>query len=76
MAPCSTKMRRTTRALAPMVFRMAMSRLFSMTSMMSDETMFRVATSTIRPMAIEMAIFSRKSASKSCELRRDQSSVR
>ena len=56
-----------------MVFRMAMSRLFSMTSRMSEATMFSAATMTIRPMVIEMAIFSMPSAEKSDWFRSAQS---
>ena len=55
----------TLRAPAPMVFRMPMSRCFSMTSRMSDATMFSAATMTMRPIVSEMAIFSRPSAEKS-----------
>ena len=46
------------RALAPIVFRMAMSRCFSITSRISDATMFSAATMTMRPIVSEMAIFS------------------
>ena len=42
-----------------------MSRLFSMTSSTSDAMMFSAATMTIRPMVIEMAIFSSQSAENS-----------
>ena len=52
-------------ALAPMVFRIAMSRCFSMTSRISDATIFSAATMTISPMVSEMAIFSSQSAEKS-----------
>ena len=55
----------TLRALAPIVFRMAMSRCFSITSRMSDATMLSAATMTMRPMVSEMAIFSSQSAEKS-----------
>ena len=55
----------TRRDEVPIVFRMAMSRLFSMTSRMSDATMCSAATMTIRPMAIEIAIFSSQSAENS-----------
>ncbi len=43
-----------------------MSRLFSITSSTSDATMLSAATVTIRPMAIDIAIFSSHSAEKSC----------
>ena len=42
-----------------------MSRLFSITSRISDATMFSAATITIRPMVIEIAIFSSHSAENS-----------
>ena len=42
-----------------------MSRCFSITSRISDATMFSAATITIRPMVIEIAIFSSDSAEKS-----------
>ena len=42
-----------------------MSRLFSMTSSISDATMFSAATMTMRPMVIEIAIFSSHSAENS-----------
>ena len=42
-----------------------MSRLFSMTSRTSDATMFSAATITMRPIVIEIAIFSSHSAEKS-----------
>ncbi len=50
---------------APIVLRMAMSRLFSITSSTSDATMLSAATITIRPIVIEIAIFSSQSAEKS-----------
>ncbi len=52
-------------ALAPMVFRMAMSRCFSITSRISDATMFSAATMTMSPIVSEMATFSSQSAEKS-----------
>jgi hypothetical protein len=54
---------------------MAMSRLFCLTSRMSDEMMLSAPTITMRPMVIEMAIFSSDSAENSDWFRRDQSSV-
>ena len=62
VAPCSTKMRRITRAGVPIVRRIAMSRLFSITRSTSDATMLSAATMTMRPMAREMATFSSHSA--------------
>ena len=59
--------------VAPIVFRMAMSRLFSMTSSTSDATMLSAATMTMRPMVIEIAIFSSHSAEKSELFISDQS---
>ena len=56
------KIRRMLLAGLPIVFRMAMSRLFSMTSRISEATMFSAATITISPMVIEIAIFSSHSA--------------
>ena len=53
-----------------------MSRLFSITSRTSDATMFSAATITMRPMVIEMAIFSSHSAEKSDRFMSDQSCVR
>ena len=50
-----------------------MSRLFSITSRMSDATMLSAATITIRPMVIEIAIFSSQSAEKSDSFRSVQS---
>ena len=61
---------------APIVRRMAMSRLFSMTSSTSEATMLSAATITIRPMVIEIAIFSSQSAEKSGSFRSAQSCVR
>ena len=57
----------------PIVFRMAMSRLFSITSSTSDEMMFSAPTTTMRPIVIEIAIFSSHSAEKSGWLMSDQS---
>jgi hypothetical protein len=47
---------------APIVRRIAMSRLFSITSSTSDATMFSAATITMRPIASEIATFSSQSA--------------
>ena len=58
------KMAVTLRELAPMVFRIATSRCFSMTRRISVATMLSAATSTIRPIASETAIFSSESAEK------------
>ena len=63
--PCNTKMYITLRPEAPMVFRMAMSGFFSITSSTSDATIFSAATMTMRPMVMEMAIFSSHSAENS-----------
>ena len=65
ISPCSMKIRRMLAVEVPIVFRIAMSRLFSMTSRTSEATMLSAATITIRPMVIEMAIFSSHSAEKS-----------
>ena len=65
ISPCSMKMRRMLAADVPIVFRIAMSRLFSITSSTSEATMFTAATIMIRPMVIEIAIFSSHSAEKS-----------
>ena len=62
VSPCSMKILRITRAGAPIVRRMAMSRLFSMTSNTSDATMLSAATMTISPIVSEIAIFSSQSA--------------
>ena len=51
-SPCSMKIRRMLAAELPMVFRIAMSRLFSMTSSTSDAMMFSAATITMRPMVM------------------------
>ena len=53
-----------------------MSRLFSITSSTSDAMMFSAATMTIRPMVIEIAIFSSQSAEKSDRFMSAQSCVR
>ena len=63
--PCSMKMAVMLPAAAPIVLRMAMSRLFSITSSTSDATMLSAATMTIRPMVIEMATFSSQRAENS-----------
>ncbi len=47
---------------APIVLRIAMSRVFSITSRISDATMLSAATITMRPMPMPMAIFSSSSA--------------
>ena len=65
MSPCSMKMYITLRAEAPIVFRIAMSALFSITSSTSDATILSAATMTMRPIVIEIAIFSSQSASNS-----------
>ena len=65
MSPCSMKMYMTLRDVAPIVLRMAMSAVFSITSSTSDATMLSAATMTMRPMVIDTAIFSRNSASNS-----------
>ena len=59
------KIRRMLAAELPIVLRIAMSRLFSMTSSTSDAMMLSAATMTIRPMVIEMASFSSDSAENS-----------
>ena len=56
------KIRRITPADAPIVLRMAISRLFSMTSSTSDATMLSAATITMRPIVSEIATFSSHSA--------------
>ena len=65
ISPCIMKIAVTLLALAPIVFRMPMSRCFSITSRISDATMLSAATMTIRPMVSEIAIFSRPSAENS-----------
>ncbi len=50
-----------------------MSRLFSMTRSTSDAMMFMAATITMRPMVIEMAIFSSHSAENRAPFRSAQS---
>ena len=71
--PCIMKIVVTLLALAPIVFRMAISRFFSITSSISDATMFRAATMTMRPMVTEIAIFSSVRAEKSDRFMNDQS---
>ena len=75
ISPCSMKMRRTLAADVPIVFRIAMSRFFSITSSTSEATMLSAATITIRPIVIEIAIFSSHSAEKSGLFMSDQSCV-
>ena len=70
------KMPKMLRDPAPIVLRMAMSRFFSMTNRMSEAMMFSAATITIKPIAIEIAIFSIHSAEKSAWFCWDQSCVR
>ena len=70
ISPCSMKMYITLRDEAPIVFRMAMSAVFSITSSTSDATMLSAATMTMRPMVIETAIFSSHSASNSVPVHR------
>ena len=65
ISPCSMKILITRCDDVPIVFRMAMSRLFSMTSRISDATMLSAATITMRPIVMEIAIFSSHSAEKS-----------
>ena len=48
--PCIMKMPITRLDEVPIVFRMAISRLFCLTSRMSDEMMFNAPTNTIKPM--------------------------
>ena len=59
------KIRRMLAAELPMVFRIAMSRVFSITRSTSEAMMFSAATITMRPMVIDIAIFSSQSAEKS-----------
>ena len=59
------KIRRMLAVDVPIVFRIAMSLLFSMTRRTSEATMFTAATVMISPMVIEIAIFSSQSAEKS-----------
>jgi hypothetical protein len=49
-----------------------MSRLFSITSRISEAMMFSAATMTMSPMVMEMAIFSRRSAENRLRFRSDQ----
>ena len=62
ISPCRMKIVRIRLGAVPIVLRMAMSRLFSITSRMSEATMLSAATMTMRPMVMEMAIFSMPSA--------------
>jgi hypothetical protein len=55
----------TLRAEAPIVFRMAMSRLFCITIRMSDEMMLSAPTMTMSATAIERPSFSSHSAENS-----------
>ncbi len=64
-SPCSMKIRRMLAAELPIVLRIAMSRVFSITSSTSDAMMLSAATITIRPIVIDMAIFSSQSAENS-----------
>ena len=64
------------RALVPIVFRIAMSRCFSITSRISEATMFSAATMTMSPIVSAMAIFSSVSAEKSAWFICAQSSVK
>ncbi len=64
------------RGEAPMVLRMAMSRLFSITSSTSEAMMLSAATITMRPMVMEIATFSSHSAEKSDRFICAQSCVR
>ena len=66
----------TARAEAPIVFRMAMSRRFSITSSTSEAMMFSAATITMSPMVIEITIFSSESAENSDRFISVQSCVR
>ncbi|OPY10871.1 MAG: hypothetical protein A4E67_00415 [Syntrophaceae bacterium PtaB.Bin038] len=50
--------------VAPMDFRIAMSLVFSMTTMMSVQMMLKPATSTMRPTMMNMTRFSRRRAAK------------
>ncbi len=63
-------------APAPIVFRIAMSRFFSITSRISEATMFSAATMTMRPIVSEIAIFSSDSAENSVPFISAQSRVR
>ncbi len=73
IVPCSMKIRITRADGVPIVLRMAMSRLFSITRSTSDEMMFRAPTTTMRRIVIEIAIFSSQSAENSGPLMSDQS---
>ena len=74
-SPCIMKMAITRTRDVPIVLRIAMSRLFCLTSRMSDEMMLSAPTITIRPIVIEMAIFSSHSAENSDRFSSDQSSL-
>ena len=74
-SPCIMKIAITRTMDVPIVLRIAMSRLFCLTRRMSDEMMLSAPTITIRPMVIEIAIFSSHSAEKSDRLSSDQSSL-
>ena len=76
IVPCSRKISMMLRAEAPMVFRIAMSRVFSITSRISEATMLSAATITISPMPMPMPIFSSISAEYSSWLMSVQSWVR
>ena len=56
MAPCSMNMRRMARAVAPIDIRMAMSRVFSMTSMTSEVMMEKDPTRMTMASTINMPI--------------------
>ena len=71
--PCVMKIAITLRDDAPIVLRMAMSRLFCITIRMSDEMMLSAPTMMISATAIEMPIFSSHSAEKSDWFRLAQS---
>ena len=70
-----TAMRRMLAAELPMVLRIAISRVFSITSRTSEAMMLSAATMTMRPMVIEMAIFSSHRASNNGRFMVVQSSV-
>jgi len=70
------KMAVTLRAFAPIVFRIATSRCFSITRRIRVATIFSAATSTMSPTASETAIFSSVSAEKSDLFITVQSSVK
>ena len=64
-SPCSMKIRRMLAAELPIVFRIAMSRRLLHHQQDSDAMMLSAATITIRPIVIDIAIFSSHSAEKS-----------